>query len=116
MSLVNFLAKVSTSLNDGCEGLGDIVQLLKAVIRIIQFGIPFVLILFGIIDLGKAVIASKEDEMKAAQKLLIRRFIYAVAVFLVVSLVTLTFDVLAANTNDAADNANLWLSCWKKKS
>ena len=37
-------------------------------------------------DLSKAVIASKEEEIKNATKLLTKRAIYAVAVFLVVTL------------------------------
>ena len=94
-----------------CSDLKPIIGLVKAVVTLIQWGIPFLLIIFGMLDLGKAVMAGKEDEMKSAQKLLIKRFIYAVAVFLVVTLVMFVMNLVADNT-DA--NANSWYSCWKK--
>ena len=68
-----------------CEDIQVIVSLIKAVVQVFQIVIPILLILFGLIDLGKAVIASKEDEMKKARKNLIKRVIYAIAVFLVVT-------------------------------
>ena len=105
-----------------CHEIYPIIHLIRdGLIPIIQIGIPIILIILGMIDLGKAVIASKEDEIKSAQKLLIKRIIYAVAVFLVVSIVTLVFSIVAGNTSeDNAENAttgskgaNTWLECWK---
>ena len=90
--------------------LKGIVGLLKAVIMLIQLGIPFILILFGTIDLGKAVMAGKEDEMKAAQKLLIKRVIYAIAVFLVATLVTYVFGIIGKGSESE------WHDCWTKAS
>ena len=97
---------------DYCQELGPVISILKAVVKLFQFGIPILLIIFGMIDLGKAVIASKEDEMKKAQSTLIKRAIYAVAVFLVVFVVTLLMNVVADNAEDSG--ANDWKSCWKK--
>ena len=69
---------------DFCDPLMPIIRLIRdGLIPIIQIGVPIILIVLGIFDLGKAVVASKEDEIKAAQKLLVKRVIYAVAVFLV---------------------------------
>lgn len=100
---------------DYCEDLGPLINIVKAVVGLIQFGIPIVLILMGVIDLGKAVLSSKEDEMKKAQSTLIKRIIYAVAVFLVVTIVTLVMNIVAdSETNDGIDNEN-WLKCWRKK-
>ena len=97
-----------------CKNLWPIIHLIKdGLIPIIQIGIPVILIILGMIDLGKAVIASKEDEIKSAQKLLIKRIIYAVAIFLVVSIVTLVFSVVAGNTdNDNQTDAQKWSDCW----
>ena len=97
-----------------CSDLKPIIKILVAIIKLIQFGIPFVLILMGMLDLGKAVLSSKEDEMKKAQSTLIKRLIYAVAVFLVVTIVTLVMKLV----NDADDNGDMhaddWKTCWKK--
>ncbi len=85
------------------EGLGQLVTLLKNVVKIIQWGIPFLLIIFGLIDLGKAVMAGKEDEMKKAQGTLMKRFIYAIAAFLVVTLVTFAMGLVGSES---------WKDCW----
>lgn len=88
---------------DYCQELGPVISILKAVVKLFQFGIPILLIIFGMIDLGKAVIASKEDEMKKAQGTLIKRAIYAVAVFLVVTIVSLVMGMVGAEE---------WKTCW----
>lgn len=87
-----------------CDDLGPVIALLKSVVNLLQWGIPIVLILMGMIDLGKAVISSKEDEMKKAQSTLIKRVIYAVAVFLVVTIVSFAMGLVGGND---------WKDCWK---
>ena len=88
---------------DFCEELNPIITLLKNVVKLLQFLIPFGLILFGMIDLGKAVIAGKEDEMKKAQGILIKRVIYAVAIFLLVYVISLVMGMVGSND---------WKECW----
>ncbi len=86
------------------------------IINIIWIGIPIILIILGSIDLGKAVISSKEDEVKKAKKAFINRLIYAVLVFCVVWLVTFIFDQVAklGLTDVNQDNATTWKECWKQ--
>ena len=72
---------------------------------------PIILIIFGMLDLAKSVTASKEDEIKAATKLLIKRVIYAVAIFFVVFLVTVIFNIVASNDSRQGDAAS-WHKCW----
>ena len=88
---------------DACGGLGDVVQIIKNVVDIIKILIPIGLIVYGLLDLGKAVIAGKEDEMKKAQGTLVRRCIYAAAVFLVVNLVVFVTGLVGAKS---------WQNCW----
>ena len=102
-------------MGDVCGGLQPIVAVVKhGLLPIVQIGLPIVLIIFGTIDLGKAVIASDEKEVKAAQGRLIKRFIYAALIFFVVTLVTVLMNVVAngANANDEANTTN-WYTCWK---
>ena len=49
-----------------CENseLLSIIGILKTVLKIMQIGIPVLLIIFGTIDLGKAVMAGDEKEIK----------------------------------------------------
>ena len=55
--------------------------------------IPIVLILLGVLDFGKAVIAPKEDEMKKAQATFVKRVIAAVAIFFVPVLIDLIMEL-----------------------
>ena len=99
-----------------CDDLAPLISLVKnGIIPLIQIGIPIILIILGMFDLGKAVMASKEDEIKSAQKLLIKRAIYAVAIFFVVLLVQLVFGLVADNSAGAANAATNWTSCWNYK-
>ena len=52
-----------------CEnGIGPLVGFIKSALTLVQIFIPIALIIWGTIDLGKAVIASKEDEIKKNQQ------------------------------------------------
>lgn len=90
-------------MNGPCGGLEDVVGIIKHVVDIIKILIPIGLIVYGLLDLGKAVIAGKEDEMKKAQGTLIKRCIYAAAVFLVVNLVVFITGLVGAES---------WKQCW----
>ena len=101
---------------DICDDLLPILRFIKkGVIPLIQIGIPIILILLGMIDLGKAVIASKEDEIKKAQGMLIKRIIYAVAVFFVVTIVMLVFGIFVSSSAEDGENVTgtqTWITCW----
>lgn len=84
------------------------------VIDTVWIGIPILLIILGMIDLGKAVISSKEDEIKKSTKTLGRRFIYAVAVFAVVWLVQLLMNFIGKLDLDQINSSSIdsWKVCW----
>lgn len=70
----------------GIENLGFdplIPQLVTTGVNIIKIVVPILLIVFGMLDLGRAVMAQKEDEIKKGQQTFIKRLISAVIVFLV---------------------------------
>ena len=94
---------------DYCDDLKPILITAKNVVNLIKFGIPIVLIVLGTIDLGKAVMASKDDEMKKAQTTLLKRVIYAVVIFLLVTIVQLVMGLVSSNANQEAIS---WQSCW----
>ena len=45
------------------------------IINVVWIGVPILLIVLGSIDLGKAVISSKEDEVKKAKKCSLNSFL-----------------------------------------
>ena len=100
---------------DMCENLLPLIRLIKnGLIPIIQIGIPIILIVLGMLDLGKAVVASKEDEIKSAQKLLIKRAIYAIAIFFVVLIVQVVFGLLSSAGDSYGEQGNSWVTCWEQ--
>ena len=97
---------------DQCSTLVPIIHLVKAVIRLLQIAITIALVVLLIMDFGKAVMAGKEDEIKSAQKLAIKRVIYFVIVWLVPWLVNVAIGLLdSASTSSAAEAQSAW-SCW----
>ena len=100
------------------ESLNPIWDVIGFVVNAIWFGVPILLIIFGMIDLGKAVIASKEDEIKKATKAFGKRFLYAVCVFLVVWLVQVVMDWVSkiglTEVNGTTVNTSGWQACWSK--
>ena len=99
---------------DQCSTLMPVIRLIKfGVIPMIQIVIIVALIVLLIIDFGKAVMAGKEDEIKAAQKLAIKRVIYAVVVFLVPWLVNVAFGLLDNTGNGQAQGeSQSAISCY----
>lgn len=81
------------------------------IIKVIWIGVPIALIVLGSIDLGKAVISSKEDEVKKAKKALLNRFLYAVLVFCVVWIVTLVMGAISKIGINDTDTTS-WSTCW----
>lgn len=107
LDLVQILA------TDYCKGIGPVVHLLRdGIMPIFQIGIPILLIIFGSIDLGKAVMSSDDKEIKGATSKLIKRVIMAVAIFFIPFIVTLVMDIVAGSV-DVEDGAN-WAKCWSK--
>lgn len=82
----------------------SIPDLTSTAINIIKIGIPIILIFLGMLDLGKAVMAQKEDEIKKSQQLFVKRLISAVLVFLVVFIVQIVIGLVARDQNPDITN------------
>ncbi len=95
---------------DSCGGLLPLVRVIVQLIRLLMIAIPIALIVYGTIDLGKAVIASDEKEVKGAQSRLIKRFIYAALIFFVPLLVGVAMNVISAG---ADGDTSKWSVCWE---
>ena len=104
-----------TQIADACNGLLPIVQLIRGgVFPIVQIGIPILLIVMGTVDLGKAVMSSDEKEVKGATSKLIKRVIFAVAIFFVVTIVTVVMNLFTAVEpgENSPEGTNSWKDCW----
>ena len=85
-------------------------EIVNLIINIIKIGVPIVLIVLGMIDLLKGVMAQKEDEIKKAQGLFFKRLIAGVLVFFVVLIVEVIFKVLVSTAETDENTQNIW-SC-----
>ena len=86
------------------EYLQPFINIVSTIVNLIKIGVPIILIVLGMIDMGKAVASQKEDEIKKGQKTLISRVIAAAIVFFVVAIVQLMLSIVSGATNDT----NIW--------
>ena len=90
-----------------CGAIDDnLAYLIHTIITIVKIGIPILLIIFGMLDFAKGVIASKEDEIKSGQNMFIRRLISAVLVFFVITIVQFLIGIVD-DKNDAGES-DVW--------
>lgn len=87
------------------ESLKILIGLVKTILGIIQIAIPIILIVWGTIDLGKAVIASDEKAIKTSQQTLIKRAIAAALVFVLAVIVGFLMGVVGNQD---------WKDCWNQ--
>ncbi len=89
---------------------GGIVGIVRAIYTLIKIAIPLILIIMGMLDLGKAVISQKEDEIKKQQGIFIKRLISAALVFFVFAIVQLLVNVISNDTDASTNCANCILN------
>lgn len=66
--------------------------------NIIMIAVPVILIIMGSIDFVKAVISQKDDEMKKAQNMFIKRLIVGVIIFFVPPIVNFVIGLTGIST------------------
>jgi len=89
---------------------GTFPYIVSTVVLLIKIVVPILLIIFGMLDLGKAVVASKEDEIKKGQQLFIKRVIAAVIVFFVIQIVQIVIRFVSGNDADVANCFNCFVN------
>ena len=89
-----------------CSEAGQILQFVGYVLTLFKVAIPLIIIIYGILDFGKAVVASKDDEIKTSAKRLLIRAISGVAIFFVPSVVMWLFGTITAYTQGSTGFEN----------
>ena len=79
---------------DVCATLVPIMTLVGYVIFGIKVVVPVILILFGMLDLAKAIMGKDDSEIKKAQISLIKKIVVAVCVYLVITIVGLIMNLI----------------------
>lgn len=103
------LVTYSTVLDGGCPSNVAAFKLAKSAYGILRIAAPVVLVLFASLDLGKAVIASDEGQIKKAQSHLMKRVAAGVIVFLVFVIIEM-FVGMVSGSSDAMSCVNQFLN------
>ena len=78
-----------------CADTANLWNILGFVVMVIKIVIPLALIILGMVDLGKAVISSDDKAIGKAVGSLVKRFIAAVLVFFIPTIVSALFNMVA---------------------
>ena len=87
----NTETNVTSNTTNYCEGLKDTFTIIGHIVRLAKILIPIIIIGFGMLDLFKAVVGSKDDEIKKTFKSLIMRCIAGVCIFFLPAFIDLIF-------------------------
>lgn len=85
----------------------EVPQIFSLLVNLLKIATPIILIIVSIISLLKALSASSEDEIKKAQKSLIRKLIAAVMVFFIISIVQFVTMKVADNEEKSKINGDV---------
>ncbi len=81
-----------------------VAQISATIVDILKIITPIIIIIMGMIDLTKSVMAQKEDEIKKGQQAFLKRIFLGAAVFLVFLLVEVIIGLVAPKDK----NTNMW--------
>lgn len=95
-----------------CASTANIWQIVGYIVLILKIGIPIILIVLGMVDLGKAVISSDDKAISKAVGTLTKRFIAAVIIFFVPSIVSAVFKMATGTAiNATGSDTNICVQC-----
>ena len=111
------LDTVNTTICGGIEVPDTLFNAVATIIRIIKIVVPILLVIWGMLDFAKSVIAKKEDEIKEHRKAFIGRLISALLVFLVITIVQLSVSLVSGVEKEShvegQTTGDIW-ACSKK--
>ena len=82
---------VNSSINTFCLEISPILKMIGDLLGIFKLALPLILIALCIIDIGKAVISSKTDDIKKNIKACVKKLIVCVAIFFVPTICMVVF-------------------------
>lgn len=93
-----------------CGDTKDIWQFIGNILTVLKILIPVGIIALGMVDLGKAVIASDDKAIKSAGGSLAKRFAAGIIIFFIPVLVKVIFNLMSAGS-DAISDAKICINC-----
>jgi hypothetical protein len=107
------LAQTESEIASGfCQNMSSMFSLLGVFITIVKIVIPILLIVFGMLDMGKSVTSGKDDEIKKSAGAFARRVAGAVLVFFIPTIVGFVIYLIEA-AGPQGDGTNDYCICLK---
>lgn len=104
---------VMASAADFCSKTAVVFQFIGYVVTVLKIVIPSILIVLGVIALGKAVIAADDKEIKTAANSFIKKFIVAVVIFFIPTIVSALFSFVNFGTDANGNKDEGYENCIK---
>ena len=111
MDLFLTMVNMATPTDGFCANTANIWQLVGYALLVFKIVIPIILIVMGMLDLGKAVVASKADEVKKATTSLALRAVAVVVIFLIPTIISFLIGIIGGFTQEAKDDYKICSSC-----
>ncbi len=88
-----------------CEETAKIWKIVGYLVGALKILVPVIIIVLGSIDLGKAVVAQSEDEIKKGTQLLIKRLIAGIVIFFIPTIVTIVLKMASKYSTTVSSNS-----------
>ena len=99
------------NVESACYGFDFLIRIIKdGIFPIVQVVIPIILIVLCTFDLGRAVIGSDDKENKKLFKRILRRLVFAILIFFIVTVINLIFTMVGNITEN--EDLIRWSQCW----
>ena len=85
-----------------CKRTAKIWKIVGRLFIIVKIVVPLILIIMGSIDFGKAVVSSKEDEIKKSAKTFALRAASGIIIFFIPTIVTIIMGLITSFTSSGA--------------
>ncbi|MBE6139918.1 MAG: hypothetical protein E7172_00010 [Firmicutes bacterium] len=102
---------VGTAAHGFCANTASFWQFIGIVLLVFKIVVPIVLIVYGMVDLGKAVISSDDKAVTGAVKTLAYRVIAAIIIFFIPTLISAVFSLVGTFNEDAKEDYNVCKTC-----
>lgn len=111
---MNSLLLLGAGVGTFCSDTHEILSLVGWALTIFKIVIPLIIIALGLVDLGKAAISSKPEEIKKSVTSLVWRLVGGIAIFFIPTIIMLVFGFVSgfATVQDSIGKAN-WNVCYK---
>lgn len=95
-----------------CANTANLWQIAGYILLVFKIVIPILLIIWGMLDLGKAVVAAKDDEIKKATKSLAMRAVSGVLIFFIPTIVSVVIGIISNfSESGAQEDYNVCRRC-----